>query len=80
MVRQMGEVETPGRVLVRMVCPECGVQQAAEIEVMAELKTSEELDGTKVSELAPKIKKQKVAHRCHQTTMDDVIVNVTPTK
>jgi hypothetical protein len=72
-MRTMNELETPGKVLVRLACPECAVVSAVEMEVMAQLTTVRDMDGQQVAELRPKVKAQKVAHRCRQTTLDGAL-------
>ena len=63
-------IKTPDAMLVRLVCPECGIEQTVEVEMAAQLTIVDELDGGKIAKLAPKMKAQKVAHMCQQLTVD----------
>lgn len=65
--------DTPCRVPVRLVCPDCSQALQVEMLVTTQLTVEEDSDGDVARVLAPKVKKQTIAHVCHQATLDDAV-------
>ena len=65
--------ETPTTIAVRLVCPECSQALQVDMEVTSQLTVTVDIDGIGEKVLKPKVKAQTIAHRCGQTTLDDVM-------
>ena len=63
------ELQTPGRLLIRIACPRCKVVSGLEAEVTAVLHETTDIDGTVAAELKPRFKSQSIAHLCNQTVL-----------
>ena len=63
------EVQTPGRLLIRIACPRCKVVSGLEAEVTAVLHETTDMDGDVAAELKPRFKAQSISHICNQTTI-----------
>ena len=64
------ELQTPGRLLIRIACPRCNVVSGIEAEVTASLVETTDMDGDVEAALSPKFRAQKIAHVCNQLTLD----------
>lgn len=64
------ELQTPGRLLIRIACPRCKVVSGLEAEVTAVLHETTDMEGDVAAELKPKFKAQSISHLCGQTTLE----------